>query len=1161
MAGLNITEPPAATADRFDRFRQIGSVAASAGGRMQPEVQCPDCGAWYAVKADLSGSFLKCSKCGRQFRVPYKFRHFRTEENDRTAAPTDSAGDPPKPVGGEASKAVPIGSHRNRATIPLPELVSDVWLPLVLAVVGYSIAVYVLLPFALGGPSPKAGGFLFTVLAMAYCIIVIPLVHRAFEAASRTLELALPDAAWLQSTAICSLPLAAISIGLRLSQDQLSGAAVGLAAGVVLMIPAALAMHQTTLARSVQAVAIAAIGLAASIAISLGVAIGLAYLVLPMWNVGMPWDVAPSAPSARVVPETGAPLPAVAQSVAEETKRRPATAPPSPNGNATIAMPGSPKEKLAAPSGSTIVPLPQPAGVPGVAVAQSATSQPVASTPMPSTDVHDRPNQTAVSAEQAAANTVPSGDVRDGQQPLLATLIRARYGAGEAMRDVTPRVAMLLRSNSMIWAYSGTLQMSDPVPGVVKKLAVDISIAGQTLTLSAYDGGALGIWVSASPATQRRVGTPVRPGVEVVSARYGADIRCVDVTPSISRLLSTDGLVVASSGGLGVRDPAVGIPKILTITLATESEIIVVRVTGDEGRIAFTEPDKDIQARGSRDQRSSLLSLLTSPGNGAPTRTFLAEMNPIWISTYTDPAWSFGTRGKLGNREGTPIRVAGVPSPNGLGTHARSAGNSWVSYSLGRRFRRFDGRVAINDTSSGSLSWVTFVVAGDGTELWRSKPTRLAGRSEGFSLDVGNVDELDLVVVCPGVNSHAHAVWVEPVVYTVDGAPLSVGTTGADAMAVSANDGDGRTPLALAAGHNPNPEEIAALMKATPLMLAAGSNHNPEAITALVKASADVNAKDIDGRTPLMYAAIGNSNPEVIAALVKVGGDVNAKGKSGKTPLIWAALINPNPEVIAALVKAGADVNAKDFNGESVLDYGKKNKNTKVLTELIKSGAKPAELPTGNTKLDGKESGKSEAVTLESPPAPAAADIGAEIAAESLDTLKIGNRPQGNNWSFSFEGGTVSVQHSPQESTRCLRLLPNTTGAPVWAMRKFPSQSEQVGFECRLRVGQVADGYALAILGGDKPAVLLLTRGGELGCEVANGAWHTLQRYEPNVWYTIRISADVRDKMFSVYVDGVQRGEKLTFSNPVQSVDAWQAETPSKTAGALYLNAMKVTER
>jgi|GEM_PF-6157586 len=721
---------------------------------MQPEVQCPECGTWYVVKADLSGSFLKCSKCGRQFRVPYKFHHFRTEENDRTAAPIESVGTPPKPLGGEASKAAPMGAHRNCATIPLPELVSDVWLPLVLAVVGYSVAVYVLLPFALGGPSSKAGGFLFTVMALAYCIFVIPLVHKAFEAASRTLEFALPDAAWLQSTAICSLPLAGIALGLRLSQDHFSGAAAGLVAGVVLMIPAALAMHQTTPAKSVQAVAIAAIGLAASIAISLGVAIGLAYLVLPMWNVQLPWDVASPAPTASVVPETGAPLPAVAQSVAQEAKRRPATAPPSPNGNATIAMPASPKEKLAAPSGSTIVPLPQPdSGVPGV---------------------------------EATASAVAPGDVRDTPQALPATLVRARYGAGEAMMDVTKRVALLLRSNAMIWADAGFLQAGPVIQGVTRKLAVDVSVAGQTLTLSAYDGGALRVWVRANTARQRCVGIPVRPGVEVVSARYGADIRCVDATRSVSRLLSTDGFVVASPWGLGIRDPADGTVKILTITLATESEIIVVRVTGDDGQAAFTKPSEDTSARNSRDQRPSVVPLFASSAMRVPTRTFLAEMKPIWISTYTDQNWGFGTRGFNGNhRDRTPIRVAGVSSPNGLGMHPPPGGSSWVSYPLGRRFHRFDGRVAINDTSPGSHSWLTFVVAGDGTELWRSKPIRLSGRSEEFSVDVSNVDELDLVVICPGDHGDAHAVWVEPVVYTVDGAPLSVGTEGAGASSIS----------------------------------------------------------------------------------------------------------------------------------------------------------------------------------------------------------------------------------------------------------------------------------------------------------------------------------------------------------------------------------------
>lgn len=192
--------------------------------------------------------------------------------------------------------------------------------------------------------------------------------------------------------------------------------------------------------------------------------------------------------------------------------------------------------------------------------------------------------------------------------------------------------------------------------------------------------------------------------------------------------------------------------------------------------------------------------------------------------------------------------------------------------------------------------------------------------------------------------------------------------------------------------------------------------------------------------------------------------------------------------------------------------------------------------------------------------APATADTGAEIAADPLDTLKIGSRPQGNNWDFGFDGGAVSVQQSPQESSRCLRLLDTNPRATVWAMRKFPSQAQQAGFECRLRLGQVADGYALAILGGNKPAVLLLTRGGELGCEVGNGEWRPLQRYDANVWYTIRISADVKGKTFTVYVDGVQRGEKLKFRNAVASVDAWQVETSNKAIGTLYVTAMRVTE-
>ncbi len=170
---------------------------------------------------------------------------------------------------------------------------------------------------------------------------------------------------------------------------------------------------------------------------------------------------------------------------------------------------------------------------------------------------------------------------------------------------------------------------------------------------------------------------------------------------------------------------------------------------------------------------------------------------------------------------------------------------------------------------------------------------------------------------------------------------------------VNAKDNDGRTPLMYAAIKNPSPEVIAALVKAgadvnaknnfglTVLMCAAGTNPSREVIAALAKGGADVNAKDKRGLTVLMYAAGFNPSSEVIAALVKAGADVNAKNIiDGVTPLMAAAFKNPNPEVIAALVKAGADVNAKDAIGKSVLDLGRENKNTDVVTELIKAGAK-----------------------------------------------------------------------------------------------------------------------------------------------------------------------------------------------------------------------------
>jgi hypothetical protein len=202
-------------------------------------------------------------------------------------------------------------------------------------------------------------------------------------------------------------------------------------------------------------------------------------------------------------------------------------------------------------------------------------------------------------------------------------------------------------------------------------------------------------------------------------------------------------------------------------------------------------------------------------------------------------------------------------------------------------------------------------------------------------------------------------------------------------------------------------------------------------------------------------------------------------------------------------------------------------------------------------------------VVAETPqPVAATADTGAVIAADSLDLLAIDSTPEGDHWEFRTSGGTATIQQSPDENGRCLRLLSEgRSAARVVAKRTFPGQEHHAGFECRLRMGQPADGYTLEILSDDQPVATLSTRKGALGCENSNTAWRALQPYSANVWYTIRIAIDMSGNTFDVYIDGVRCGEKIKLRRPVQSVGAWQAATPIKAAGQLYLTAMKVTER
>ncbi|GAG01894.1 unnamed protein product, partial [marine sediment metagenome] len=153
------------------------------------------------------------------------------------------------------------------------------------------------------------------------------------------------------------------------------------------------------------------------------------------------------------------------------------------------------------------------------------------------------------------------------------------------------------------------------------------------------------------------------------------------------------------------------------------------------------------------------------PGEG-PAEALLPEETVVYLSDLpeSEVRVGFGTFGKNGSLgyDGKRVVVGGKPSPKGLSMHPLSNGASHVAYRLDGKFRSFSAAAAQNDDMGSSSTPMTFKVLGDGKLLWVSPPIQVKGAAQECRVDVSGVSKLELVVECPGIDSQAHAVWVEP---------------------------------------------------------------------------------------------------------------------------------------------------------------------------------------------------------------------------------------------------------------------------------------------------------------------------------------------------------------------------------------------------------------
>src|SRR5439155_12316728 len=299
--------------------------AETTGNAMHIEVQCKGCQARYRLKEELAGRMARCKHCGTQFRVPYRTRVVGLDEEDRLAQEQTDAGATvagPSPAAmperaarapreqkeqrtfeeyGLAAREDEEQTTRDDAVKPiLPPIIADLWMPLGLVVVCYGISLYMALDRMIHSTGPLAGILLIGVMVVMYLALIIPMVMRTLEGASKTVEFELPNAVWLQTAAALGLPTLSGTIGFFAAGA--GGAVAGVFLRLTLMMPAMLLMYGIEVMKAVHAAVLAALFYAMTLGGSVLVLVGIGLLVFPLWHMNVPWREPEATPVATATP-------------------------------------------------------------------------------------------------------------------------------------------------------------------------------------------------------------------------------------------------------------------------------------------------------------------------------------------------------------------------------------------------------------------------------------------------------------------------------------------------------------------------------------------------------------------------------------------------------------------------------------------------------------------------------------------------------------------------------------------------------------------------------------------------------------------------------------------------------------------------------------------
>ncbi len=108
-----------------------------------------------------------------------------------------------------------------------------------------------------------------------------------------------------------------------------------------------------------------------------------------------------------------------------------------------------------------------------------------------------------------------------------------------------------------------------------------------------------------------------------------------------------------------------------------------------------------------------------------------------------------------------PFTIKGATYKHGRVATPPANSRSRIVISVPHGMKSIKGSIAVLEVNGRPDTPMTFIIIGDGKQIWKSKPLRDSGSISPFSASISGRKKLELIVDCPGRSWFCQAAWAD----------------------------------------------------------------------------------------------------------------------------------------------------------------------------------------------------------------------------------------------------------------------------------------------------------------------------------------------------------------------------------------------------------------